>query len=102
MIKNVDFNDSVDTNRDKFIHYEISEFSLYVNGKCVPSEGLILDMDHEQTSVVGYRTLFGLSGIHHSNTVLKITPDMYINGYFKLLFDLTPDRGAKVGSYVTP
>ena len=59
----------------------------------MPSEGLSLDMDHERTSVMGYRTLFEGSGIHHSNTGLQITHDMYINGYFLLLFDLTPDRG---------
>jgi hypothetical protein len=42
---------------------------------------------------MGYRTLFEGSGIHHSNTGLQIA-HMYINGYFKLLFPLTPDRGA--------
>jgi len=43
---------------------------------------------------MGYRTLFEGSGIHHSNSGLQITHDMYINDYFMLLFDLTPDRGA--------
>jgi len=54
-------------------------------------------MDHEKTSVMGYKTLFEASGIHHSNTGLKITHIMYINGYFMLLFDLRPDRGASEG-----
>ena len=54
----------------------------------MPSEGLSLDMDHENTSVVDYRTLFEGSGIYHSNTGPQITHDMYINGYFMLLFDL--------------
>jgi len=57
MIKNADFNGSVDKNPYKFRHY-ISEFSPYMNGKRVPSEGLTLDMDHLKTSVMGYRTLF--------------------------------------------
>ena len=52
MIKNAYFNGSVDTNPYKFRHYD-SEFSLYVNGKRVPSEGLTLDMDHEKTTVMG-------------------------------------------------
>jgi hypothetical protein len=39
-------------------------------------------------------TLFEGSGIHNSNTGLQITHDMYIAGYFMLLFDLTPDRAA--------
>jgi len=45
MIKNTDFNGSVDTNPYKFRHY-ISEFSLYFNGRRVTSEGLSLEMDH--------------------------------------------------------
>jgi hypothetical protein len=48
VIKNTDFNGSVDTNPYKFRHYDISEFSLYVNGRRVPSEGLSLYMDHEK------------------------------------------------------
>ena len=55
-IGNADFNGSVDSNSYKFRH-DINEFSLYVNGKRVPSEGLTLNVDHEKTSVVGYRTL---------------------------------------------
>jgi hypothetical protein len=94
MIKNSDFNGSVDTNPYKFRHYDISEFSLYVNGRRVPSGGLSLDMDHEKTSVMGNRTPFEVSGIHHSNTGLQIT-HMYINVYFMVLFDLTPDRGRR-------
>ena len=47
MIKNTDFNVSVDTTPYKFRHYDISEFSLYVNGMRVPNEGLSPDMDHE-------------------------------------------------------
>ena len=46
---------------------------------------------------LGYRTLFEGSGIHHSNAGLQITHDMFIAGYFMLLFDLTPDMGASEG-----
>jgi len=83
----------VDTNPYKFRHYDNSELSLYMNGRRVPSDGQSLDMDHEKTTVMGYRTLFEGSGIHHSNTSLQITLDMYINGFFKLLFDMTGSRG---------
>jgi hypothetical protein len=51
-------------------------------------------MDHEKTSVMGYRKVFEASGIHHSNSGLLITHEMYINGFFMLLFDLTPGRSA--------
>ena len=84
----------METKPFNFRHYNLDSFALYVNGKQVPSVGLTLGMDHEKTSVMGYRTLFEGSGIHHSNAGLQITHDMYIAGYFMLLFDLTPDLGA--------
>ena len=68
-----------------------------MNGKQIPAEGLTLNTDHEKKSVIAYRTFFEASGIHHSNSGLQITHDMYINGYFMLLFDLTTDRGASEG-----
>jgi hypothetical protein len=71
--------------------------ALYVNGEKIPSGGLQLNIRHEKTSVMGYRTLFEASGIHHSNAGLQITHDMYIAGYFMLLFDLTPDKSASEG-----
>jgi len=97
MVKNTEFPGSVTNNPYHFRHYDLSSFALNVNGRQVPTEGLSLGMDHEKTSVMGYRTLFEGSGIHHSNLGLQITHDMYISGYFMLLFDLTPDRAASEG-----
>ena len=57
MIKITDFNGSVDTNPYKFRHYDISEFSMYVIGRRVPSKGLSLDMDHEKRLSWGIGTL---------------------------------------------
>ena len=91
MIKNTDILGSMATNPFNFRHYDLESFAIYVNGKQIPSEGLTLGKNHEKTSVMGYRTLFEGSGIHHSNAGLQITHDMYIAGYFMLLFDLTPD-----------
>ena len=68
-----------------------------MNGREVVIEGLSLGMDHEKKSVMGYRKVFEVSGIHHSNSGLQITHDMYIGGYFMILFDLTPDRAATEG-----
>jgi len=65
-----------------------------VNGKPYPNEGLSLGMDHEKTLVMGYRTLFQGSGIHHSNAGHQITYDIFLNCFFMLHFDLTPDQGA--------
>jgi hypothetical protein len=94
MVQNTDFIGSLDSNPYKFQHYDISDFSLFVNGKHFANEGLSLGMDHEKTSGMGYRTLFDASGLHHSKSGLHITHDMYIKGYFMLFFDLTPDRSA--------
>jgi len=102
MVKNSYFLGSVTTNPYNFHYYDLSSFALNVNGKQIPTEGLSLRMDHEKTSVVGYRTLFEGSGIHHSNSGLQITHDMYIKGFFMLLFDLTPDRGASEGHTLHP
>ena len=41
-----------------------------------------------------YRTLFEGSSINHSNVGHQIKHDMFRNGYFMLLIDLTPDWGA--------
>ena len=51
---------------------------------------------------MGYRTLFEGSGILHSNSGLQITPAKYINGYFMLVFDLTPDLAASEGHTSDP
>jgi hypothetical protein len=102
MVKNSDFLGSVDKNPFHFRHYDMNYFPLYANGKQIPSGGLHLNTIHEKTSVMAYRTLFEASGIHHSNSGLQITHDMYIAGYFMLLFDRTPDRGASEGQASQP
>ena len=73
-----------------------------MNSKQIPSEGLSLDMGHEKTSVMAYRSLFEGSGIRHTNSGLQITHDMYINGYFMLLFDLSLDLVASEGHTSLP
>ena len=89
MFKNTDFLGTINSNPFNFRHYDLTHFAMYITGKQVPTEGLTLDMSREKTAVMGYRTLFEGSGIHHSNTGLQITPAKYINGYFILVFDLT-------------
>ena len=59
-------------------------------------------MKHEKTAIMGYRTLFEGSGIHHSKLGLQITPEKYINGSFMLVSDLTPDLAASEGHTSDP
>jgi hypothetical protein len=101
MLKNTDFLGSIDTNPYLFRHYDLTNFTMYVNGKQTPNEGLSLGMDHGKTSVMGYRTLFVGTGINHSKSGLQIT-HMYMAGYFMLLFDLTSDRAASEGHNSNP
>ena len=70
---------------------------MNVDGRQIPPEGVNIIADHEKTSIMGYRTLFQGSGIHHSNSGLQITPDKYINGFFMLVIDLTPDLAVSEG-----
>ena len=79
MVKNSDFNDTLDTNPFMLKHYDINHFALFVNGKQVHNEGLTLGMDHEKTSVMGSRTLFEGSLIHQLDSGLQITHYIYIN-----------------------
>jgi hypothetical protein len=56
-----------------------------------------MDMSHCKSSVIAYITQFERSGMHHSNTRLRITHDSFIADYFMLLFDLTPKGAASEG-----
>ena len=92
-----EFLGSLDANPFRFPHLDIDYFTLNVNGKQIPSGGMHLNTDHEKTSFVAHGTLFEASGIHHVNVGLQITHYIYVTGYFKLLFDLTPIRGVSEG-----
>jgi hypothetical protein len=102
MVKNSDFLGSRTTNPYDFRHYNVTDVAMYVNGKQIPSESVSLNTGHEKTSVRGYATLFEGSGIHHSNSGLQITHDMYINDFFMLLYDLTPDLAESEGHVSAP
>jgi hypothetical protein len=93
----IDFLGSLDKNPFEFHHYGIDSFSLYVGGKQIASGGLHLNTENEKGSEMEYKTLFVGSGIRHSNADLQISHAMYVNGYFMLLFNLTPDYGASGG-----
>ena len=92
----------MDSNPYNFRHYDLENFAMYVSGRQIPPEGVNLLTSNEKTAVMGYRTLFEGSGIHHSNSGLQITPDKYIIGFFMLVFDLTPDLAASEGHTSDP
>jgi len=102
MIKNTDFLGTMDTKSYNFRHYDLNYFAMYVNGKQIPPKGLSLGMGQEKTSVMGYKTLFEGSGIHHSNSGLQIIHDLYIKEFFMPVFNLTPYRAASEGHSSNP
>jgi hypothetical protein len=53
-------------------------------------------------SVMGYSSVFEDSGIYHSNTGLQVNHYMDINGYFMLVYDVTPDLIASEGHTSSP
>ena len=101
MVKNKDFLVSRNSNPYNLRHYDLTSFTMYVNGRQIPSESLSLNMGHEKTSVKVYATLYEGIGIHHSNSGLQIT-HMYINGLFMIVYDLTPDLAASEGHASAP
>jgi len=102
MVKNTDFLGSRVSNPYNLRHYDLTNFTMFVNGRQIPSESLSLNMGHEKTSVRGYATLFEGTDIHHSKSGLQITQDMYINGFFMILYDLMPDLAASEGHASPP
>ena len=49
VIRNKFFTGSLDTKPFYFIHFNLSHFTLFYNGRPIPSEGLPLDMSHKKT-----------------------------------------------------
>jgi len=98
IVKNTDFLGTMDSSPYNLGHYDLNHFSLYINSRQIRPEGVSLFMGHEKTSVLRYETLFEGSGIHHSNTRLQITHDLFIKGYFML----TSDRAASEGHSSNP
>jgi hypothetical protein len=97
MVDNKVFLGTINTNPYKFKLFGLRTFTMYVNGRQIPSESLTIDPNHEKSTVMAYKTLFRGTGIYHSNSGLQITHNMFINGYFRLLFYLTSDLAASEG-----
>ncbi len=102
LLDNLDILGPLCTTPFKFEHFDMTYFTLYVNGRQIPSGGLHLDTEREKGTVMAYRTLFEGSGIRHSNSGLQVTHASFINGCFMFLFDLTRDQGALEGHSPIP
>jgi len=102
MIMNTDFLGSRNSNSYNLRHNDLTNFTMYVNGRQIPSKRLSLNMRDEKTSVEGHAKRFEGIGIHHSNSGLQITHDMYTNGFSRIVYDLRPDLAASEGHASPP
>ena len=91
MVDNDSYAGSIAKNPFKLSHYTLENFSLFVNGVQIPSEGLECSFHGKMYWARAYDTLFSGSGIKHYNRGNQINYNMFNHGYFILVYDLTPD-----------
>ena len=94
LVKYTAFVGSASTNRLNFQHNDMTSLVLYGNGVQYPPEPLSIDCSSPFGTTRAYETFFSSTGIHHNDRAHKITLEMFTNGYYILVFDLTPDRDA--------
>ena len=63
MIKKKDLLGSLDTNTYHFHQFDLSHFTLFYKGESIPSEGLIMNMGQEKTTVLAFITQYDGSGM---------------------------------------
>jgi hypothetical protein len=92
MTENAGYSGKRSKNPYNFKHFDINQFSLYVNGVAVPSLALETSFSEDALCFTrAYHTLFSGLRINHSDKGHQITKSMFNNGFFMLAFDLIPD-----------
>lgn len=90
MVKNDAYAGKADMNPFQFMHSDLRQISIYVNG--VPTgEPLTPNFDSEEQCTMAYETLFSGNGLHHTNQSHLITRHMYFHGHTYFFYDLSPD-----------
>lgn len=92
-VDNSAFNGSYTRNPYDFDNFGINTFSLYIDGKQIPSKAL-QPVFSNNIFTSAYHTLFSGTGIHFLNDGNGINRNSYANGYCLMAFDLTPDLSA--------
>ena len=69
---------------------------LYVNEVQHPAEPLSMDYSTPFGATRAYEALFSSTGIHHDHRAHMNTLEMFIQGFYVLGIDLTPDMEADV------
>jgi len=98
-VSNAAFIGNLKKNPFNFQHFNVNFFSLYIDGRQVPSKPLQPDYDGNKQFVHAYHTLFSGTGIHFLNEGNGLPRDEYANGNCLMAFDLTTDLSANTLSH---
>jgi hypothetical protein len=80
----------------------MSNLLLYVNGVQHPAEPLTMDCSSPFRVTRAYETLFSSTGIPHDARGHMINLEIFTKVFYKLGFDLTPDRKADKEHMILP
>lgn len=97
-VNNSAFNGNLASNPFNFDNFNISSFSLYVDGQQVPSKTLQPSFSNK-IYTTAYHTLFSGTGIHFLNEGNDISIENYPLGNCLMAFDLTPDLSANSSAH---
>jgi hypothetical protein len=92
-VKNNAINGNVILNPFNFQHFDMNFFSLYIDGKQIPSKPLQPNIS-DKLYIQSYHSMFSGTGIMNLDDGNCISRSDYPNGYFLHAFDLTPDFSA--------
>lgn len=94
MVSNSAYSGNLKRNPYFFYHYLLQTFSLYVNGNLVTGRPITFEQSASDGYLLtkGYETLFSGTGIKFADKGHQITPELYKDCYFILMFDLTADH----------
>lgn len=82
-----------------FQHFSLNFFSLYIDGRQVPSKPIQPDYVTNNQFVRSYHTVFSGTGMHFMNDGNNIPREHYAQGNCLMAFDLTPDLSANTLSH---
>ncbi len=91
MVDNEAYTGNRTRNPFDFKHNKLNTFSLFVNGSSVPNESIICNFDEGDQFARAYSSIFSTIGLKNIPQSIRITKDMFKNGYFVIASDLTPD-----------
>lgn len=91
MVDNDAYNGKKGKDPFEFKHYNLTSYSLFVNGTPIPNESLVTDFSSGNQFARAYATIFSATGILHSTQGNLVCSDQFKENTFLIASDLTPD-----------